>query len=92
MMDVISSAGTEWPMALLYLTRDGANIKIQAGRAENRKQRQLTMAAMYLLFLEENMSGDLSDVAAEIADVAEEIRDDDNVGEIHRGEPFDDEG
>lgn len=35
MIDVISSVGEEWPMALLYLTHDGANIKIQAGRSEN---------------------------------------------------------
>jgi hypothetical protein len=47
------------------------------------------MAAIYLLFLEENMSGDLHDIAAEAADVAEQMRDDDNVGEVHRGDPFD---
>jgi hypothetical protein len=44
----------------------------------------------YLLFLEENLSGDLYDVAEEIADVADELRDDDNVGELHRGGSFDD--
>lgn len=90
MIDVINSVGEEWPMALLYLTHDGANIKIQAGGSENRKRRQLTMAAMYLLFLEEHLSGDLHDVAGEVADVAEEIRDDENVGELHRGGSFDD--
>jgi hypothetical protein len=90
MIDVITSVGEEWPMALLYLTPDGANIKIQAGRSENRRRRQLTMAAMYLLFLEEHLSGDLHDVAADVANVAEEIRDDDNVGELHRGGSFDD--
>jgi hypothetical protein len=47
------------------------------------------MAAIYLLFLEENMSGDLHDVAEEVADIAEEMRDDDHVGEVHRGDPFD---
>jgi len=44
----------------------------------------------YLLFLEKNLSGDLYDVAEEIADVADELRDDDNVGELHRGGSFDD--
>ncbi|PSP27183.1 hypothetical protein BRC65_07255 [Halobacteriales archaeon QH_2_65_14] len=89
MIDVINSVGEEWPMALLYLTRNGANIKVQAGRQANRKERQLTMAAMYLLFLEENLSGDLHEVATEVADVAGELRDDDNVGEVHRGGSFD---
>jgi hypothetical protein len=91
MIDVITSAGEDWPLALLYLTPNGANIKLKAGRSENRKQRQLTMAATYLLFLEENMGGDLHDVAAEAADLAEQMRDDDHVGEVHRGDPFDDE-
>jgi len=90
MIDVITSVDEEWPLALLYLTDNGANIKLRAGRAGNRKQRQVTMAAIYLLFLEENMSGDLHDVAEEVADVAEEMRDDDHVGEVHRGDPFDD--
>ena len=89
MIDVITSVDDEWPLALLYLTNNGANIKLRAGRAENRKQRQLTMAATYLLFLEENLSGDLQEVAEEVTEVAEEMRDDDNVGEIHRGGPFD---
>jgi len=89
MIDVISSIDEEWPIALLYLTQNGANIKVQTGRTGNRKERQLTMAAMYLLFLEENLSGDLYDVAEEIADVADELRDDDNVGEVHRGGSFD---
>ena len=91
MIDVITSAGEDWPLTLLYLTPNGANIKLKAGRERNRKQRQLTMAAVYLLFLEENMDGGLHDVAAETADVAERMRDDDQVGEIHRGDPFDDE-
>jgi len=91
MIDVIASVDEEWPLALLYLTRDGANIKIQAGGERNRKERQLTMAAMYLLFLEENLSGDLHEVAEEAADVAKRLRDDDNVGEVHRGGSFDDE-
>ena len=89
MIDVISSVDEEWPMALLYLTDNGANIKLRAGRAENRKQRQLTMAAIYLLFLEENLSGDLHEVAEEVADVAEEMRNNDHVGEVRRGDPFD---
>ena len=89
MIDVITSAGEDWPLALLYLSPNGANIKLKAGGAENRKQRQLTMAAVYLLFLEENLSGDLHEVAEEVADVAEEMRDNDHVGEVHRGDPFD---
>ena len=90
MIDVITSVGGEWPLALLYLTPNGANIKIQAGRSDSRREEQLTMAAMYLLFLEENLSGDLYEVAEEVAEVAEEIRDDDSVGEVHRGGPFGD--
>jgi hypothetical protein len=89
MIEVITSVDDEWPLALLYLTDSGASIKLRAGRTENRRQRQLTMAAIYLLFLEENTSGDLHDVAEEVADVAEEMRDDDQVGEVHRGDPFD---
>lgn len=89
MIDVITSVSEDRPMALLYLARNGANIKIQAGRSEKRRDRQLTMAAMYLLFLEENLEGDLYDVAEEVADVAAEMRDDDSVGEVHRGDPFD---
>ncbi len=68
MIDVITSVVEDWPLALLYLTPNGANIKLKAGRSENRKQRQLKMAAVYLLFLEENMSGDLHNIAAEAAD------------------------
>ena len=89
MLDVIRSVGRQRPLALLYLTRNGANIKLQTGNSENRRRQQLTMAAMYLLFLEENLSGDLQEVAAEVAEVAEEIRDDDGVGEVHRGGSFD---
>jgi hypothetical protein len=89
MLDVIRSVGTRQPLALLYLTHNGANIKLQTGDSDNRRREQLTMAAMYLLFLEENLSGDLQEVAAEVAEVAEEIRDDDGVGEVHRGGSFD---
>ena len=89
MIDAITSAGEDWPLTLLYLTPNGANIKLKAGREGSRKQRQLTMAAIYLLFLEENLSGDLHEVAEEVADVAEEMRDNDHVGEVHRGDPFD---
>jgi len=91
MIDAITSAGEDWPLTLLYLTPNGANIKLKAGREGDRRQRQLTMAATYLLFLEENMDGDLHEVATEAADVAEQMRDDDQVGEVHRGDPFDDE-
>lgn len=90
MMDVISSVNAEHPLALLYLTHNGANIKVQAGRGQNRKEQQLTMAAMYLLFLEDHMSGDIHEVAEQVADVAEEIREDDHTGEIHRGGSLDD--
>jgi len=90
MIDVISSVSSDHPLALLYLTHNGANIKIQAGRSANRREEQLTMAAMYLLFLEEHVPGDLHDVAEEVATVAEEIREDDRTGEIHRGGSLDD--
>jgi len=89
MLDVIRSVGTQHPLALLYLTHNGANIKLQTGDSDNRRREQLTMAAMYLLFLEENLSGGLQEVATEVAEVAEEIRNDDGVGEVHRGGSFD---
>jgi len=89
MLDVIRSVGTQHPLALLYLTRNGANIKLQTGDSDNRRREQLTMAAMYLLFLEENLGSDLQEVATEVAEVAEEIRNDDGVGEVHRGGSFD---
>ena len=44
MIDAITSAGEDWPLTLLYLTPNGANIKLK-----------------------------------------------DQVGEVHRGDPFDDE-
>jgi hypothetical protein len=92
MIDVITSVGEEWPLALLYLTPNGANIKLQTGRSDNRREEQFTLAAMYLLFLEENMDGDLEAVSTEVAEVAEELRDADGVGEVHRGGEFDPSG
>lgn len=89
MLDVIHSVDPDWPLALLSLTQNGANIKIQAGSSANRTEEQLMMAAMYLLFLEENMDGDLHEVAEEIADTATEIRDHENVGEVYRGGSLD---
>lgn len=47
------------------------------------------MAAMYLLFLEENLSGNLQEVATAVTGVAKQIRDGEGVGEVHRGELFD---
>jgi hypothetical protein len=91
MIEVIRSVSERRPLSLLYLTQNGANIKIQTGTSDNRREEQLTMAAMYLLFLEESLSGDLQEVATEIAEVAEKIRDDDGVGEVHRGGSFDPE-
>jgi len=89
MMEAISAVGNDSPMALLYLTRDGADIKIQAGRSDNHKNEQFTLAAMYLLFLEENTSGDLYEVAQEAASVAEQMRETEGVGELHRGGSLD---
>jgi hypothetical protein len=66
-------------------------MKIQAGRSGDRTNQQLTMAATYLLFLEEQTSGDLREVATEVAAVAEEMRDDDDIGEVHWGGDLDDE-
>lgn len=90
MIEVISSVDEEWPITLLYLTRNGADIKIQAGSSRNRKEQQVTLAAMYLIFLEEHLSGDLYEVAEAVAETAKEIRDDDQTGEIHWGGSFDD--
>lgn len=91
MIDVISSVGKQWPITLLYLTPTGADMKIQAGRTDNTREEQLTLAAMYLLFLEEQLDGDLETVSDEVVEVAETLRDDDNVGELHRGGSLDDE-
>lgn len=91
MIDAIDSTEAERPMTLLYLTRNGADMKIQAGRSGDRTNQQLTMAATYLLFLEEQTSGDLREVATEVAAVAEEMRDDDDIGEVHWGGDLDDE-
>ena len=91
MIEVISSVDAQWPITLLYLTPNGANMKIQAGRSSERTEQQLTLAAMYLLFLEENMAGDLEEVAQEVADVAETLRDDDDTGEVHLGGKLDDD-
>lgn len=91
MIEVIDSVDEHWPITLLYLTQNGANMKIQAGRSEHRHEEQLTLAAMYLLFLEENMQGDLYDVAESVAGVAEELRDDEGTGEIHMGGKLDDD-
>lgn len=85
MVDVINSVNRDWPVTLLYLTPNGANMKIQAGRSDNRREEQLTLAAMYLLFLEEHIEGDLHEISDEAAAVAEEMRDDDHTGELHRG-------
>lgn len=91
MIDVIASVDPGRPMTLLYLTRNGADMKLQAGRSGNRTNQQLTMAATYLLFLEEQLDGDLDEVAAQAADVAAEMRDDDDIGEVHWGGSLDDE-
>ena len=85
MIEVINSVNRDWPVTLLYLTPNGANMKIQAGQSDNRREEQLTLAAMYLLFLEEQVEGDLDEIAQEAAAVAEEMRDDDETGELHRG-------
>jgi len=89
MIEAIRTVGNDWPMALLYLTREGADIKIQAGQSDNHKEEQFTLAAMYLLFLEENTSGDLYEVAEEAASVAEQMRETEGVGEVHRGGSID---
>ena len=85
MIEVISSVDRDWPITLLYLTRNGVDMKVQAGRSGNRTEEQLTLAAVYLLFLEENLSGDIHEVADEVVTVAERLRDDDHTGEIHMG-------
>ena len=90
MIDVINSVNRDWPVTLLYLTPNGANMKIQAGRSDNRREEQLTLAAMYMLFLEEHLEGDLHEVAEEAAAVAEEMRGDDSTGELHRGGSLED--
>lgn len=90
MMEVIASVDETRPLTLLYLTRNGADMKVQAGRGDDRTDQQLTMAATYLLFLEEQTSGDLQEVASEVASRAAEMREDDGVGEIHRGGSLDD--
>lgn len=85
MIEVIDSVDPEWPLTLLYLTPNGADMKLQAGNADNREEEQRTLAALYLLFLEEHLEGDLYDVAEEVAETAEQLRDDDSTGELHRG-------
>lgn len=90
MIDVIASVDENHPLTLLYLTPNGVDMKIQAGRSGQRTDQQLTMAAMYLLFLEDQLSGDLSEVADEVMNVAQELRADDRVGELHWGGSLDD--
>lgn len=89
MIEIIDSVDETRPLTLLYLTRNGADMKIQAGRSGNRTGQQLTMAAMYLLFLEGQLSGDLHEVAEEVAGVAEEMRDDDDIVKVHWGGELD---
>ena len=91
MIEAIEAAEAERPMTLLYLTRNGTDMKIQAGPAGSRVNQQLTMAATYLLFLEEQLEGDLQAVADRIAATAAEMRDDDDIGEVHWGGDLDDE-
>lgn len=91
MIEAIDAAEAERPMTLLYLTRNGANMKIQAGPPGSRVDQQLTMAATYLLFLEEQLEGDLEAVADRVATTAAEMRDDDDIGEVHWGGDLDDE-
>lgn len=84
MIRVINSLDHTWPITLLYLTENGADMKLQTGNASNRKEEQLTMAALYLMFLEENIcDGDLRAVADEVAETAETLRDDEFTGEFH---------
>lgn len=90
MIEVISSMDESWPVTLLYLTPNGADVKIQAGRSQNREEQQLMLAAMYLLFLEAQLSGDLTEVAAEVTQVAEDLRDDEEVFELQWGGSLDD--
>ena len=89
MIEVISSVDESWPLTLLYVTPQGADIKIQAGRSPNREEQQLMLAAMYLLFLEAQMNGDLADVADELVRVAEDLRDDQDVFELQWGGSLD---
>lgn len=88
MVEVINSVDEEWPLTLLYLTPNGADMKIQAGSSANREEEQRTLAALYLLFLEEHLEGDLYDIAEEVAETAETLRDDEHTGEVHRGGDF----
>lgn len=92
MIDVISSIGEEWPITLLYLAQGGADMKIKTGRSNDREEQQLTLAAMYLLFLEGQLDGDLYEVAERVAGVAEEMRDHDDITEFHWGGSLDDSG
>lgn len=89
MIDAIAAADESQPLALLYLTREGANMKIQAGPSGSRHSQQLTMAATYLLFLEEQLEGDLGTVADRVAATAREMREDDDIGEAHWGGSLD---
>lgn len=91
MIDTIAAADDAQPLALLYLTREGANVKIQAGPPGSRVDQQLTMAATYLLFLEEQLEGDLQTVADRVATTAAEMRDDEDIGEAHWGGDLDGE-
>jgi len=85
MIDTITSIDETWPITLLYLAPNGADMKIQAGRDDNRVDQQLTLAALYLLFLEEQLDGDLREIADRVAAVAERMRADDDIGELHWG-------
>jgi hypothetical protein len=69
MIDAIAAADESQPLTLLSLIREGANMKIQVGRSQqgSRINRQLTMAATYLLFLEEQLDSDLQEVADRVA-------------------------
>ena len=90
MIDAISSIDDEWPITLLYMTQDGADIKIKAGSSNNREDQQLTLASMYLLFLEGQLDGDLYEVAEQVATAAEKMRDNDNIVEVQRGGSLED--
>lgn len=91
MIDAITAADESQPLALLYLTHEGANMKLQAGPAGSRVDQQLTMAATYLLFLEDQLEGDLEEVADRVASTAAEMRDDEDIGEAHWGGDLDPE-
>ena len=85
-IELVAGADTMWPLALLFRTPEGPDMRLRTGRTQDPGGAQLEMAATHLRFIASQTDKRLEEVANDVVKRARSLEDADDRFEL---EPMD---